>query len=230
MSDETATPEANPGANADASYQMAFDSLGPPGSTLLYEHVQLALQRSLSTLVTEMKKKLYHLVKRRSLVSRFQICIEEKSLPTNLAMILKPHNFPATIDEGIIARYNHSEQTAWANFKSSIFIQRAEIIVADLASLEQSFALYADTSYLQERFLKLAPAIRPHPNVMHGLVLSFSVIYAEVISRPDSSKKKRSLSSSNTSVATSCAASDDARLRALRLLLRGSLSNSRSTS
>jgi hypothetical protein len=48
MSDDTATPEINIGANASGNYQIAFDALGPPGSTLLYEHVSPALQRSLN--------------------------------------------------------------------------------------------------------------------------------------------------------------------------------------
>ena len=211
MSDDIATPETHPGSNAHSDYQRAFDSLGPQGSTLLYDHVQLALQKSLSTLVAEMKKKFFHLVKRRLLVEQHHLHLTNKTLPSNLSMKLAAHNFPTTIDEGLVARHNHAEQHAWATFKENIFIQRSELIVADLASLEKSFSLYSDTDYLKERFLKLAPAIRPHVNVINGLVLSFSVTHSEVVLNPTlSSKKKRaSTSSSNVSTTTSCANSDD---------------------
>ena len=75
-------------------------------------------------------------------------------------MKLAAHNSLTTIDEGLVARHNHAEQSAWAAFKHPLFIQRSELIVPDLASLENSFSLYSDTDYLKERFLKLAPAIR----------------------------------------------------------------------
>jgi hypothetical protein len=191
MSDDLATPETHPGSNAHSDYQRAFDALGSQGSTLLYDHVQLALQKSLSTLVAEMKKKFFHLMKRRLLVEQHHQHLSNKTLPSNLSMKLAVHNFPTTIDEGIVARHNHAEQNAWAAFKHNIFIQRSEIIVADLASLEKSFSLYSDTDYLKERFLKLAPAIRPHVNVINGLVLSFSVTHSEVVLNPMLSSKKK---------------------------------------
>ena len=78
-----------------------------------------------------MKKKLYHLAKRRTLVEQFHQCLLTKTLPSNLAMKLAPHNFPTTIDEGIVKCYNHKEQIAWMEIKFNIFSQRAEIIVAD---------------------------------------------------------------------------------------------------
>lgn len=210
MSNDVTTPETHPGANAQANYQMAFDAMGQPGSTLLYDDVQSILHKNLATLVAEMKKKHYHLVKRRSLVEQFHQCLVAKTVPSNLAMKLAPHNFPTTIDERIVKGYNHKEQLAWMDFKFNIFSQRAEIIVADLATLEESFALYLDTEYLKERFIRLAPAIRPHANVISGLVLSFSVIYAEVNINPSpTTKKRRSSISSNVSNATSCANSDD---------------------
>ena len=59
-----------------------------------------------------------------------------------------------------MSQHNHAEQSAWAAFKHPLFIQRSELIVPDMASLENSFSLYSDTDYLKERFLKLAPAIR----------------------------------------------------------------------
>ena len=157
-----------------------------------------------------MKKKLYHLAKRRTLIEQFHQCLLTKTLPSNLAMKLAPHNFPTTIDEGIVKCYNHKEQIAWMDFKFNIFTQRAEIIVADLAALEESFALYLDTNYLKERFIRLAPAIKPHANVINGLVLSFSVVHAKAIINPSSTtKKRRSSTSSNVSTTTSCANSDD---------------------
>ena len=121
MSDDLTTPETHPGAYAQANYQMAFDAMGQPGSSLLYDNVQTVLQKSLSTLVSEMKKKHYHLDKRRTLVEQFHQCLTTKTLPSNLAMKLAPHNFPTTIDEGIVKCYNHKEQLAWQDFKFTIF-------------------------------------------------------------------------------------------------------------
>jgi hypothetical protein len=88
---------------------------------------------------------------------------------------LAPQNFPTTIDEGTVARFNHTEQSAWISFKSTLLLHRSELIFSDLDSLERTLAQYADTEYLKDRFIKLAPAIRPHANVIHGLILSYSV-------------------------------------------------------
>jgi hypothetical protein len=190
MSDDIATPEINIGANASANYQIASDALGPPGSTLLYEHVSQALQRSLNFMISEMKKKHYHLLKRRTLALQLCHCIDTKALPRNLMGKLAPQNFPTTIDEGTVARFYHTEQSAWISFKSTLLRNRSELIFSDLDSLERTFAMYADTEYLKDRFIKLAPAIRPHTIVIHGLILSLSVTLTELMSRPISSKKR----------------------------------------
>jgi hypothetical protein len=123
---------------------------------------------------------------------------------------LAAQNFPTTIDEGTVARFNHAEQASWKSFKSTLLLNRSELIFSDLDTLERTFNQYSDADYLKERFIKLAPAIRPHANVIHGLVLSFSVTLTELMSRPTSSKKRSrtSASSSNASV-TSSATSDD---------------------
>lgn len=211
MSDDLPTPEAVVGSNAFHNYQRAFDSLGPPGSPLLYDHVQHALTRALDTLVKEMKKTHQHLSKRRLLVAQLSSCIERQVFPSNLCMKLAPQIFPSTIDEGLVASHNHAELALWNTFKLSLLSHRTLLIKTDLDSLEESFSLYSDTTYLQQRFLKLAPAISQHSNVINGLVLSFSVTLGDFLSRVPTSKKrsKSSSSSSNTSIASSATSDDD---------------------
>jgi hypothetical protein len=100
-----------------------------------------------------MKKKHYHLSKRRTLALQLRHCIDTMALPRNLMGKLAAQNFPTTIDEGIVARFNHTEQSAWISFKSTLLLNRSELIFSDLDTLERTFAQYSDADYLKDRFI-----------------------------------------------------------------------------
>lgn len=210
MSSNDSTPDINTGATAEDATQQAFDMLGPPGSTLLFDQVKPSLLSTLNKLLKEMRKKHYHLVKRRTLSQQMINHLTMKTFPSNLQSKLAPQNFPSTIDEKVTANYNKIEQATWIKFKTHILEHRAAVIAEDLRDLEVSFNLYSDANYIQERFITISPAIRPHANVIHGLVLSFSVSLQELINKlPVTRKRAKRSASSNTSVCTAATSDDD---------------------
>jgi hypothetical protein len=89
--------------------------------------------------MSEMKKKHYHLLKRQTLALQLRHCIDTKPLPRNLMGKLAAQNLPATIDEGAVARFNHTEQSAWTSIKSTLLLNRSELIFSDMDTLERTF-------------------------------------------------------------------------------------------
>lgn len=172
----------------------------PSDVILQFEQIQPHVQKHINLLFVEMKKVHYQLLKRRRAALQFQNHLENNTFPSNLQQKLSSQNWPTSIATSTINDANQAEQLLWINFKKTILAQRSAIFQQDLQTLDERFLQYTNTQYIGLRFKTLCPEFSKHPNVLNGMVLTFSVLHQEFLHRPLPTPKRQSGTTTPTSI------------------------------
>ena len=194
---DDATPDQLVGTTIALTNTALFAN--PTDNILQYEQAQPYVQKTIDLLIVEMKKVHYQLLKRRKTALQFQNHLEKATFPSNLQQKLSSQNWPTSIPAAAITDINHGEQQLWNSFKKEILSRRSDLFQEDLLDLEKKFKQFADLNYVRLRLTDLCPQFTQHPNVLNGMVLTFSVVLQEFINRPPPTPNRQSGNNTPTS-------------------------------
>jgi hypothetical protein len=148
----------------------------PPPAIAIAPEGQKVLDKAALIVANSYSKLSSSLVKRTHTLNLYTDAYNKHSLPQNMAMILEPHIWPATIPVHLTEALNSKEQTTFASALRVILEGRLAFLQADVTSLQTQLATFLSDEDVTNKFLTLIPTLASQPTYIPLLVWSFRLV------------------------------------------------------
>ena len=148
----------------------------PPPAIAIAPEGQKVLDRAALLIANSYSKLSSSLVKRTHTLTQYTEAYNKHSLPQNMAMILEPHIWPATIPIHLTEALNSKEQTMFAATLRVILEGRLAFLQADVTSLQTQLATFLSDEDVTNKFLTIIPTLASQPTYIPLLVWSFRLV------------------------------------------------------
>lgn len=134
---------------------------------------QKILDKASLMLATEYSKLSSNLVKRTTTFNSYKETYNKNTVPQNMALILEPHVWPATIPTNLTDALYAKEQATFAKALRDILEGRLAFLSADVINLQTQLATFTSDEDMNAKFLALIPTLSNQPTYMQSLIWSF---------------------------------------------------------